>query len=71
MTLLLALFKAHKVESQSIDFVLAFPQAVSHTEVCKETPCGFLMHHDGQSYVLKLKILTCGIKKSNFNFTRN
>ena len=66
--LLLALSHMHGLESRSIDFVLAFPQAVLETDVFMQIPQGFDHYYDGTSYVLKLKRSTHGLKQSNYNF---
>ena len=66
--LLLALSHIHGLESKSIDFVLAFPQAVLDTEVYMEIPQGFERHIDGHTHVLLLKRSIYGLKQSNYNF---
>ena len=66
--LLLALSHLHGLESRSIDFVLAFPQAVLETEVYMEIPQGFERTHDDENCVLKLKRSIYGLKQSNYNF---
>ena len=53
------------LESNSIDFVLAFPQAVLETEVYVETPQGFDRVCDSESHALKLVRSIHGLKKSN------
>ena len=66
--LLLALSHIFGLESKSIDFVLAFPQAVLETEVYMEIPQGFDRVYDSDSYVLKLVRSIYGLKHSNYNF---
>ena len=66
--LLLALSHVHGLESNSIDFVLSFPQAALDTEVHMEILFGFERQHDEKTYVLKLKRSTHVPKQNNYNF---
>ena len=65
--ILLALSIIHKLESKSIDFVLAFPQADLEREVFMELPYGFEFGYKGQ-YVLKLKKNLYGLADASFNW---
>jgi hypothetical protein len=68
--LLLILAILHGLETKSIDFVLAFPQADLDTNVFMELPYGFQYGFKGQ-YVLKLKKNLYGLKSASitwFNF---
>ena len=57
----------HDLESRSIDFVLAFPQAELHEYVYMELPFGF--DHDGdRSYVMKLNKSIYGLKQASSNW---
>ena len=56
--LLMALCNIHKLESKSIDFVLAFPQADLDVDIWMELPIGFVIdeaaYGESRSYVPKL-----------------
>ena len=65
--ILLALSIIHKLNSKSIDFVLAFPQADLEREVFMELPYGFEFGYKGQ-YVLKLKKNLYGLADASFNW---
>ena len=68
--LLLILATLYGLETKSIDFVLAFPQADLDTDVFMELPYGFQYGYKGQ-YVLKLKKNLYGLKSAAvtwFNF---
>ena len=57
----------HDLESRSIDFVLAFPQAYLHEDIYMELPFGF--DHDGdRSYVMKLNKSIYGLKQASSNW---
>jgi hypothetical protein len=69
--LLLALCNIHKLESKSIDFVLAFPQAELAVDIWMELPQGIAIsnHEDhSQMYVLKLKKSLYGLKQASLNW---
>ena len=61
--ILLVIAKLHKLDSKSIDFVLAFPQADLDTDIWMEIPPGF-ESDDGQeqTQVLKLNKSLYGLK---------
>ena len=64
---LMVLSLIHGLETKSIDFVLAFPQADLDTDVYMELPFGF--DCDGsRSYVLKLNKSLYGLKNSSRNW---
>ena len=65
--LVLALSIIHKLESKSIDFVLAFPQADLDRDVFMELPYGFEYGYKGQ-YVLKLKKNLYGLADASYNW---
>ena len=69
--LLLALCNIHKLESNSIDFVLAFPQADLDVEIWMELPIGFVIdeaaYGECRSYVLKLNKNLYGLKQASLN----
>ena len=65
--ILLALSIIHNLESKSIDFVLAFPQADLERDVYMELPYGFEYGHKRQ-YVLKLKKNLYGLADASFNW---
>ena len=62
--ILLVIAKLHKLDSKSIDFVLAFPQADLDTDIWMEIPPGFEAE-DGavQTMVLKLNKSLYGLKE--------
>ena len=67
--LLLVVAKTHGVDSKSIDFVLAFPQAKIKTDSWMELPIGF--EPDGESdaanqFVLMLNKSLYGLKRVSF-----
>ena len=64
---LLTLAHVHGLESRSIDFVLAFPQARLTTDVYMELPFGFKPPRTG-NYVLKLKKNLYGLKDAALNW---
>jgi hypothetical protein len=56
--LLLALCNIHGLESKSIDFILAFPQADLDVDIWMELPTGIVISgkdNESMAYVLKLK----------------
>ena len=64
---LMALSQIHGLETKSIDFVLAFPQADLDTDVFMELPFGFDV--DGsRNFVLKLNKSLYGLKNSSRNW---
>ena len=69
--LLLILSKVHGIESRSVDFVLAFPQADLDVEVYMEIPTG--MDVDGKEssnkhYCLRLEKNIYGLKQGSHNW---
>ena len=68
--LLLVLCNIHCLESKSVDFVLAFPQADLDVDIWMEVPQGFDVADQGHnhSYVLKLKKSLYGLKQSSLNW---
>ena len=63
--LLLALCNIHGLESKSIDFILAFPQADLDVDIWIELPTGIIVsgkNNESQAYVLKLKKSVYGLK---------
>ena len=70
--LLLALCHIHGLDSKSIDFVLAFPQADLDVDIWMELPIGFMV--DGsptegrREHVLKLQKSLYGLKQSSLNW---
>ena len=70
--LLLAMCNIHKLESKSIDFVLAFPQADLDVDIWTELPIGFVIdeesYGESRSYVLKLNKNLYGLKQASLNW---
>ena len=70
--LLLALYHIHGLNSKSIDFVLAFPQADLDVDIWMELPIGFHVGgkyvDDWRAYVLKLKKSVYGLKQLSLNW---
>ena len=69
--LILALAHIHKLDSKSIDFVLAFPQADLDVDIWMELPRAMIPEVDpknGHLYVLKLKNNLYGLKQASFNW---
>jgi hypothetical protein len=69
--LLLVIAKIHGLESKSIDFVLAFPQADLDVDIWMELPIGFQPIDDPEhpnQYVLKLKKNLYGLKQASYNW---
>ena len=64
---LFALSQVHGLESKSIDFVLAFPQADLDTDVFMELPFGFDVNGT-KGYVLHLQKSLYGLKNSGRNW---
>ena len=59
----------HGLESRSIDFVLAFPQAPLEEEVFTELPYGFGVDEAyKRQHVIKLKKNLYGLKQAGFNW---
>ena len=75
VSLLLALCNIHKLESKSIDFVLAFPQADLEVDIWMELLIGFIINEveygHSCSYVLKLKKSIYGLKQASLNWYEN
>jgi len=67
MRLLLILTVLHKLETKSINFVLAIPQAESKRDVFMEIPYGFRFGRKGQ-YILKLKKNLYGLADASLNW---
>ena len=68
MHLLLALSHIFGLKTKSIDFVLAFPQAILETEFYIEISQGFDRAYDDDLHVLKLVRSIYGLKQSNYYF---
>jgi hypothetical protein len=70
--LLLAISHLHDLETQSIDFVLAFPQADLDVDVWMELPEGMnpegVEAHERWKYVLKLNKSLYGLKQASHNW---
>ncbi len=70
--LLLIVAKIHGLESKSIDFVFAFPQADLDAPVYMELPAGVIpvdvSDGDQHKYVLKLKNSLYGLKQAGYNW---
>jgi len=69
--LLLIIAKIHGLDSKSIDFVLAFPQADLDVDIWMELPLGFEPLDDpgnDRKYVLKLNKNLYGLKQASYNW---
>jgi hypothetical protein len=69
--LLLALCNIHGLESKSIDFFLAFPQADLDVDIWMELPTGIVISgkdNKSRAYVLKLKESIYGLKQASLNW---
>jgi len=70
--LLLVIAKIHRLESKSIDFVLAFPQAELDVDIWMELPIGFQPEgvdpSQTSNYLLKLNVSLYGLKQASFNW---
>ena len=69
--LLLALCNIHGLESKSIDFILAFPQADLDVDIWMELPTGIVVSGkdtESRAYVLKLKKSLYGLKQASLNW---
>jgi hypothetical protein len=69
--LLLALCNIHGLESKSIDFVLAFPQADLDVDIWMELPVGIVVYQSSNNscgYDLKLKKILYGLKQVSLNW---
>jgi hypothetical protein len=69
--LLLALCNIHGLESKSIGFVLAFPQADLNENIWMELPTGIVVSgksDKSRAYVLKLKKSLYGLKQASLNW---
>ena len=71
--LLLALSNIHKLESNYIDFVLAFPQADLNVYIWMELPIGFVINEaaygESRSYVLNLNKNLYVFKQASLNWS--
>ena len=68
--LLLALCNIHGLESKSIDFVLAFPQADLDVDIWMKLPVGIVVDqfsNNSRGHVLKLKKSLYGLKQASLN----
>lgn len=65
---MLVLSVLHDLDTRSIDFVLAFPQAELDIDVYKELPFGFEGPNSNQKYVLKLNKNLYGLKQAAHNW---
>ena len=65
--LLLILSIIHSLNTKSIDFVLAFPQATLERDVFMKLPYGFECREKGK-YVLKLKKNLYGLSDASYNW---
>ena len=70
--LLLIVAKIHGLQSKSIDFVLAFPQADLDVPVYMELPVGInpidVSNENRRCYVLKLNKSLYGLKQAGYNW---
>jgi hypothetical protein len=69
--LLLVIAKIHCLESKSIDFVLAFPQADLDEDIWMDLPIGFKLIDDpteAPKFVHKLRKNLYGLKQASFNW---
>jgi hypothetical protein len=69
--LLLTLCNIHGLESKSIDFMLAFPQADLDVDIWMELPTGIVVSgkdNESRAYVLKLKKSVYGLKQASLNW---
>jgi hypothetical protein len=69
--LILAIAHIHKLDSKSIDFVLAFPQAKLDVDIWMDLPLGMVPDHDEKNrhlYALKLRMSLYGLKQGSFNW---
>jgi hypothetical protein len=69
--LLLILCNIHGLESKSIDFILAFPQADLDVDIWMEPPTGIVVSgkdNKSRAYVLKLKKSLYGLKQASLNW---
>jgi hypothetical protein len=69
--LLLALCNIHSLESKSIDFVLAFPQANLDADIWMELPTGIVVADKSNkscAYILKLKKSLYGLNQASLNW---
>jgi hypothetical protein len=64
---LMALSIIHDLETRSIDFVLAFPQAPLEVDIYMEPPYGFDINGE-KSFILKLNKNLYGLKNASHNF---
>jgi hypothetical protein len=68
--LLLVLCNIHGLESKSINFVLAFPQANHNEDIWMELPTGIVIANKSNKlivYILKLKKSLFGLKQARLN----
>ena len=66
--LLLTICHLYKLESESIDFVLAFPQAELEVDIYMEIPQGVEVEGGNESQVLKLIKNLYGLKQASHNW---
>ena len=69
--LLLALCNIRGLESKSIDFILAFPEANLDVYIWMELPTGIVIFGKdtkSQAYILKLKKSLYGLKQASLNW---
>jgi hypothetical protein len=69
--LLLALCNIHGLESKSIDFILAFPQADLKFDIWMESLMGIVVSgkdNESRAYVLKLKNGSYGLKQASLHW---
>jgi hypothetical protein len=72
--LLLALCNIHGLESKSINFVLAFPQADLDEDIWMELPTGIVVSgkaNKSRAYALKLRKSLYGLKQASLNWFEN
>lgn len=69
--LLLVIARLHGLDSKSIDFVLAFPQAELDVDIWMELPLGFAPEDDtenGRRHVLHLNKSLYGLTQATYNW---
>jgi hypothetical protein len=73
--ILLIVAKIHSLESKSLDFILAFPQADLDIPVYMELPAGVnpvdVYDGDQRKYILKLNKSFYGLKQDGYNWFKN
>ena len=71
VSLLIDLCNIHGLESKSIDFILAFPQADLDVDIWMELPTDIVVSGkdtESRAYVLKLKKSLYGLKQTSLNW---